>query len=114
MLQKEHLKITERLRKVGEVGMIDIKFVIKGLEDANDVIRKSELTGSKKIRLIDACCNAVTLLKEQPEIVRCKDCKHYNTYECENDNVLRRIKDCGCYPPFWVDPEWFCADGERR
>ena len=61
--------------------MIDIKFVIKGLEDAKDVIRKSELTGGKKVRLIDACCNAVTLLKEQEPVK-----PHYNArtnwYEC--------------------------------
>ena len=48
------------------------------------------------------------------ELVRCKDCKYYHAYECENDYVLRRIRDCGCNPPFDVDPDWFCADGERR
>ena len=48
------------------------------------------------------------------ELVRCKNCKYYHSYECENDYELRRIKDCGCNPPFDVDPDWFCADGERK
>ena len=59
----------------------------------------------------------LALLKDQPEIVRCKDCKHkvdtlddYDDYEGK----------CPCYcsdDPFysWVpDDDWFCADGERK
>ena len=38
------------------------------------------------------------LLKEQPEIVRCKDCRRYPE----------------CCRPNTDDPNWFCADGERR
>ena len=37
------------------------------------------------------------------EIVRCKDCKHYSENEC-------MIK-AGWFP---AQPEWFCADGERK
>lgn len=103
------------MRETGEMGMIDIKFVIKGLEDAKDVIRKSELTGSKKIRLIDACCNAVTLLKEQPQIVRCKDCKHRPTYP---EAYGAEIDGKWCYwcelHRSWKHDDWYCADGERK
>lgn len=55
------------------------------------------------------------LLKEQPEIVRCKEC-HYgepvkngagdDCIQCNNDDL------------WWEGmlhfPDWFCADGERR
>ena len=49
--------------------------------------------------------DAIALLREQePEIVRCKDCKHYDqdTQSCNNglDGIFL--------------PDWFCADGERR
>lgn len=48
---------------------------------------------------------AEELLKEQPEIVRCKDCKERGTYQCPiyigGDGVCGR------------PDEWFCADGER-
>ena len=37
------------------------------------------------------------LLKEQPQIVRCKDCKHWN------ERVRCR-----------KDKDWFCADGVQR
>ena len=40
------------------------------------------------------------------ELVRCKDCKHRNGYEC-NHIMLGNTK-CG------VKDDWFCADGERK
>ena len=47
--------------------------------------------------------NALDLLKEQPEIVRCKDCKYWN----EDDH------DCNIkVGHFTAPPDWFCADGE--
>lgn len=32
---------------------------------------------------------------EQPEIIRCEDCKYFNDYfvECENENGLRHVRD---------------------
>lgn len=47
--------------------------------------------------------DALALLKEQPEIVRCKDCRYYHG----------RNEGCGgmgVYPP---SGDWFCTDGER-
>ena len=48
--------------------------------------------------------NAPTIEPEQPEIIRCKDCKHYNAgFECliEGYGIER-------------DKNWFCGDAERR
>ena len=47
-------------------------------------------------------------MKEQPEIVRCKDCKHWDEkkHECHN------VKSYMQYRPCFKD--WFCADGERE
>ena len=45
-----------------------------------------------------------------PEIVRCKDCKHWDrghTEECDNSDSV-------CFHNGWCDPDWFCADGERK
>ena len=82
-------KNTESQRK-----MPDRKNVIKGLMG---------LHGSKET--MDIIFDAITLLRErEPEIVRCKDCKHYDpdTQSCNNglDGIFL--------------PDWFCADGERR
>ena len=48
-------------------------------------------------------------LKEQPEIIRCKDCKHQNWVNAETGNIVCKIAGRGANPP-----DWFCADGERR
>ena len=54
--------------------------------------------------------DAVELLKEQPEVVHCKDCKHscdysamyaVRPYRCEKHSGFR-------------EADWFCADGERQ
>lgn len=46
---------------------------------------------------VSMVADAIALLKDQPEIIRCRDCK-------------RRI-ECD----YWIEngDEWFCADGER-
>ena len=44
------------------------------------------------------------LLKEQPQIVRCKDCKYWS----ESYSVWF------CPYHFNAHEDWFCADGERR
>lgn len=49
-----------------------------------------------------------------PELIRCCDCMWWDEHECKNDDVLRRIKDCGCGSTFRTEPDWFCADGKRR
>ena len=49
--------------------------------------------------------DAITLLKEQPEIIRCKDCKHGVPGACGYG------VDCD---DTWHNDDWFCADGERR
>ena len=47
------------------------------------------------------------LLKEQPEIVPCKDCKHKEESVSPSWEAWCNRLHCGC------DNDWFCADGER-
>jgi predicted RNA-binding Zn-ribbon protein involved in translation (DUF1610 family) len=52
---------------------------------------------------------AMKALKD-PEIVRCKDCKHKgDSYECIFD---RDLEEHGSHRTD-ADDDWFCADGER-
>lgn len=58
------------------------------------------------------CAEAVlTMLKEQEEVVRCKDCKHVKIYEncvkCENAG------NPGMFATYHKN-DWFCADGEAK
>lgn len=78
--------------------MSDRKKVIEQLESMRDYHRSvgNNITA-------DIANDALKLLKEQPEIVRCKDCENNIGGRCRNLDL-------------WVetDPDWFCADGERR
>ena len=55
---------------------------------------------------LDVLKEILVLLKEQSEIVRCKDCK----YQVDRG---RRHKDCDKHFLRAKD-DWFCADGERK
>lgn len=44
-----------------------------------------------------------TMLHQTNELIRCKDCKYNDDGEC--------VIKAGWFP---VQPEWFCADGERK
>ena len=44
----------------------------------------------------------------QPEIIRCKDCKHYNG---EDRDICCPLAD---YAQSKCGADWFCADGERK
>ena len=50
-------------------------------------------------------------LATQPQIVRCKDCKHY-----DKDPYCKGFGDCAgaCDNLVKVHDDWFCADGERK
>ena len=58
---------------------------------------------------------------EQPQIVRCKDCKHrpIKTGEDDNDVEFPDAK-CICKNPdddwfsWYPDDDWFCGNGERK
>ena len=82
--------------------MIDKEKVINDLQDAvNDdwMWRHADYYALTMER-------AIALLKEQPEIIRCKD--------CDNKECLGREGSVVC----GIDgtphrPDWYCADGER-
>lgn len=102
--------------------MIDREKVIKGLEHCKLYNKvncdkcpydyngrgegKSECTA-------ELTSDVIAMLKEQTEIVRCKDCKYRgNSEKC----VLAAISEEKDFPLFMLDNRgnWFCADGERK
>ena len=86
--------------------MADIEKVIKAVDNCIHY-------GCKKCTYYDNGCeknamlaDALELLKSQPQIVRCKDCKYV---ECEGVEGFLVCDMSG----FSHSPEFFCADGER-
>lgn len=60
----------------------------------------------------DECCEAWKSKEQetQPQIVRCKDCKHYRFYGLSNETVSECLMD-HCENPA---EDWYCADGETE
>ena len=67
------------------------------------VIRFSTEEGAS-VQCTDLYTEINSLPSAQPEVIRCKDCRHYNAgFECLIEGYgIERNKD------------WFCADAERR
>lgn len=42
-------------------------------------------------------------MSEMPEIVRCKDCKHFDGLDCKVNDIVNIM-----------DTNWYCADGEVK
>ena len=84
--------------------MPDREKVIKGIETC----RKTDCANceySTEVCLIDEIISdALALLKEQEEVVRCKDCKKRYTVLCIQEEV-GNINN---------QDNWYCADGERK
>ena len=97
---------------------LDKEKVLKGLEALDEVMRKNqcyacsheyvEAVGEFGTNIIR---DAIILLKEQPEIARCKDCIYFD------DHAIRIHGDdygnCDKLSVM-IPSEWFCADGKRR
>lgn len=54
----------------------------------------------------------------EPEIVHCRECKHFAVYELKADGTDdKRYKPSVCIKGEFAkrrNPDWFCADGERE
>ena len=53
--------------------------------------------------LVEKADDMYLMLKEQPEIIRCRDCKHIGY--TNSHWFCKMLSRC-------VDEDWFCADGE--
>lgn len=66
------------------------------------------------LKLLNALCHgtvlddAIALLKDRPEIVRCKDCKAWKQYDDMN------LGECELYPEYNKMGDWFCNFGELK
>lgn len=96
--------------------MADVDKVIKAYECCkNPIIKGCERCPYEKICYHDQFCltaikDAIELLKEQKELIRCKDCNN-GVIHCENGDIICDHVDSSGNDTHPAD--WFCADGEH-
>lgn len=80
-------------------------------------------TGEKwKYVLVEAACREAIghgkALMVTENIVRCGECKWYSIYEAKKDGTPdKRYSPSVCLREIYAkrrDPDWYCADGERK
>ena len=71
-----------------------------------------EFTGYKCKCLADV----LALLKEQPDVVRCKDCRcgDWSRNGKGEKMILCYNGDTGIEDGYLHEPDWFCAEGKRK
>ena len=77
-----------------------------GLTDFDIVMCKGDYKEALKM-LIDKIENAP--VADVVEVVRCKDCIHYDGRLCHNPNTFDDEKTAGN-----TTDMWYCADGEKK
>lgn len=82
--------------------MIDRGMVIKGLEKVWDAFNHMEHE-----LYADYVFDALAMLKSQPDVVRCGECKYYREGFCYNPNAYETTGGN-------TVPDWYCADGKRE
>lgn len=60
------------------------------------------------VALIDGLAQEIEQLKQRPDVVRCKDCKHQNWINAETGCIVCK------FGRGTNAPDWYCADGERK
>lgn len=94
--------------------MVNIEKVIKGMKTCmsgrceidGEYCPYNRQRGCTNIMMQDA----IELLKEKPQIVRCKDCKWSSGHE---DGRFAKPFHCRKYRDFH-EGDWFCKDGEPK
>ena len=90
--------VSRMLNEMGRRNEMDI------VDDAITLLKEQEDLNKALVDQCDRIRRLVIELAEQPQIVRCKDCKHYEYgYGCKLWHTLYNQND-----------DWFCADGERK
>ena len=100
------------MAKIHDLFIIELAEVIKGYgndPDVEDPFRLSEFYRFYELPNIAVSReNFEKMRSAQPEIIRCKDCKHYNG---EDRDICCPLAD---YAQSKCGADWFCADGERK
>jgi len=97
------------------MNLIDYNKAVEALEKERQLLLNREQYGAEDV-LVHHALNVIAELPiiRQPEIVRCKDCKHRTSWVCNNlefwecEHLRYELVKWG------VTDDWFCADGKRK
>lgn len=80
------------------------------------LINKYRQISKKELTLIMDVKGAINQLPSaQPEIIHCKDCKHWIDKSCESDDMwMSMYEDVSAFTRFNTDEDFFCRFAERR
>lgn len=86
------------------MNMINYNQVIEALDKERQFLLNREQYGAENV-LVHHAINVIAELPiiRQPEIIRCKYCKHHKKGTCSAGAGM-------AFPP---PDDWFCADGKR-
>lgn len=95
------------------MNLINYNQAIEVLDKERKLLLNREQYGAEHI-LVHHAINVIAELPiiRQPEIVRCKDCKYGDAVKNAKDEPM--IECALLYEGWLKEPDWFCADGERR
>jgi len=83
--------------------------IINDLNTAKFILGNTQITLTRElcIRIGQAINSAIELLEEQEVVIRCKDCRYYNSEPDTHGDYCDKIH--------WSKgPNWFCGDGRRQ
>ena len=88
----------------------------------DDLISRQEAIDVLKRNYPSSCfeelCKAVDIaikaLSEQPEIIRCKDCKHWDIFDTHSTLMPNHKRCRGSMGKIYTAPDFYCAFGERK
>lgn len=113
--------LQDKCKGVGNAAMASAIRIIEAMKPSEETMREGIIRGLRLMVKVtppvmhNTLETAASMLeKDPPEIVRCKDCKHYGDPKspCPDNDC-----PCQCMDSFysWIpDPDWYCGDGERR
>lgn len=83
----------------------------------NQEVSKMDISKENKMKLL-GMITAIGYENKKQEVVRCRECKWYSIYEAKKDGTPdKRYSPSVCLREIYAkrrDPDWFCADGERK
>ena len=131
-LEEAEIMLAQAVNRGGEMAVMQAYKCENRVRDAIALLKEQDTLLKEYRNTIkdgyEALTNATKIIKSEPQIVRCKDCKHrpreipFITTWGENDTYLEFPEGskcpCRCCDDEWYswypDDEWFCAEGEMK